>query len=152
MKRYNYFVFPVILFSVVIVFSFGGCKTTGGGIHVSWDSEVEHGQTSHPHKVKKHGPPPHAPAHGYRAKYEYRYFPNNQIYFDPHRKLYFYLKGDSWKVAVSLPRDMSFTVENYVTLVMETDKPYTHYEAHSRKYPPGQMKKKNKKWAKHKKH
>jgi len=28
---------------------------------------------------------------------------------------------------------------------MDADKPYTHYEEHKRKYPPGQFKKKNKK-------
>jgi hypothetical protein len=151
MKRFNILIILVFTFSMVVVISFGGCKTTGGGIHVGWGPDTENGQPSHPHKVKKHGPPPHAPAHGYRAKYEYRYFPTNRVYFDPHRKLYFYLKGDSWKVAASLPRGISFTVENYVTLAMDTDKPYTQHEAHSRKYPPGQMKKKDKKWAKHKK-
>jgi hypothetical protein len=28
---------------------------------------------------------------------------------------------------------------------MDTDKPYTRYEEHKRKYPPGQLKKKKKK-------
>lgn len=27
---------------------------------------------------------------------------------------------------------------------MDTDKPYTHYQEHKRKYPPGQLKKKGK--------
>jgi hypothetical protein len=151
MKLSNGSIFIALVIGIVVIISFGGCKATGGGIHVGWGSDTVNSQLTHPYKVKKHGPPPHAPAHGYRAKYEYRYFPANQIYFDPHRNLYFYLKGDSWKVAASLPRGISFTIENYVTLVMDTDKPYTQYEEHCRKYPPGQMKKKNKKWAKHKK-
>jgi hypothetical protein len=132
---------------MIVVVSIGGCKATGGGVHLGWGTD--NCQTSPPHQVNRHGPPPHAPAHGYRAKYEYRYFPTNKLYFDPQRKLYFYLDGDSWKVGASLPSGMSLSVENYVTLVMDTDKPYTQHDVHSHKYPPGQTKK-NKAWAKHK--
>ena len=151
MKHSNTLKILIVVFSIVVVLFFTSCKTTGGGIHVAWESEPDVEQPSAPPKVKKGGPPPHAPAHGYRAKHEYRYFPTNRVYFDPHRKLYFYLKADSWNVATSLPQSISLTVENYVTLFMDNDKPYTQYEVHSRKYPPGQMKKKDSKWAKHKK-
>jgi hypothetical protein len=35
-----------------------------------------------------------------------------------------------------------------VALEMETDKPYTYYDDHNKKYPPGKAKKnKSKKWA-----
>jgi hypothetical protein len=41
---------------------------------------------------------------------------------------------------------------DFVTVELETDKPYEHYEEHAEKYPPGQMKKgntkKGNKWAK----
>jgi len=145
MEYSNNFKIVSLVSSIVILLSFTSCKTTGGGVQVGWGSEPEADQPSCSHEVKKGGPPAHAPAHGYRAKYEYRYFPANRVYFDLNRKVYFYLQGDSWKAVASLPQDISLTVDDYVTIVMDTDKPYSEYEAHSRKYPPGQMKKKNKK-------
>jgi hypothetical protein len=45
----------------------------------------------------KGGPPPHARAHGYRAKYSYRYYPSCYVYFDISRKCYFYLSGGTLK-------------------------------------------------------
>jgi hypothetical protein len=130
---------------VLFIFSFSACKTTGGGIHLGWGSESK---ISHPDVVKG-GPPPHAPAHGYRAKYTYRYYPSSCIYFDACRKVYFYLEGDNWRTSVLLPRDIQLQLGSYVTLEMNTDKPYTQFKEHKRKYPPGQLKKKTKKWAKH---
>jgi len=50
-----------------------------------------------------HGPPPWAPAHGYRAKYRYHYYPSSYVYYDLGRKLYFYYDGGNWQVSVSLP-------------------------------------------------
>jgi hypothetical protein len=38
---------------------------------------------------------------------------------------------------------------DHVTIEMDSDRPYTKFSEHKRKYPPGQMKKK-KKWAKKK--
>jgi len=130
---------------VLFIFSLSACKTTGGGIHLGWGSESK---ILHP-TVAKGGPPAHAPAHGYRAKYTYRYYPSNYIYFDACRKVYFYLAGDNWRTSVSLPRDMQLQLGSYVTLEMDTDKPYTQFKEHKCKYPPGQLKKKTKKWAKH---
>jgi hypothetical protein len=148
MEHSNHLKIISLMSSMVIVLSLASCTTTGGGVYVGWGSESEVDQPSYSHNVEKGGPPDHAPAHGYRAKYEYRYYPADRVYFDLHRQVYFYLKGDSWQVAVSLPREISLTVDDYVTIGMDTDKPYTEYEVHRRKYPPGQMKKKNGKWAK----
>jgi len=39
-------------------------------------------------------------------------------------------------------------VGEHVVLEMDTDKPYTYYSDHKKKYPPGQAKKnKSNKWA-----
>jgi hypothetical protein len=48
-------------------------------------------------------------------------------------------------MSLSLPQDIGFRLDDYVTIEMDTDKPYTRYEEHKRKYPPGQLKKKKKK-------
>ena len=131
------------------LFFLSACATTGGGISYQWDNGVG---DDHPHEVKKTkgGPPPHAPAHGYRAKYHYRYYPSCSVYYDTYRELYFYLVGDNWRVDVSLPHGLHVDRQAYVSIEMDSDKPYTRYKEHKRKYPPGQAKKWGKK--KHKNH
>jgi hypothetical protein len=116
-----------------------GCSLKGGGVYV--------GESSPAPQVKKGGPPPWAPAHGYRAKYSYHYYPDAAVYFDTSRDLYFYLEGDQWKAGVSLPGSVRVQLGSYVTIEMDTDRPYTHFKEHQAKYPPGQAKKKGK-WAK----
>ena len=92
----------------------------------------------------KNGPPPWAPAHGYRAKHRYYYYPSTFVYFDIERKVYFYLEGDNWRVGASLPAGIHVDVGDYVTLEMVTEKPYEFHPDVVKKYPPGQLKKKHK--------
>ncbi len=93
----------------------------------------------------KQGPPPWAPAHGYRAKHQYRYYPSSYVYFDVGRRLYFYYEGGHWRVSASLPGGIQIEVSDYVTLEMDTDKPYEYNTEVVKRYPPGQEKKLNKK-------
>ena len=92
-------------------------------------------------KNKAVGPPPHAKAHGYRAKYAYRYYPSAQVYYDVNRKAYFYLEGNSWRISVSLPTALRVQLGGYVTLEMDSDKPYLEFKEHKRRHPPGHLKK-----------
>jgi hypothetical protein len=89
------------------------------------------------------GPPPWAPAHGYRAKHKYRYYRDAQVYFDTGRSLYFYLSGGTWRSSVRLPSHISIA-GSYVELDMDTDTPYKFHKDVKGHYPPGQMKKKGK--------
>ena len=109
------------------------------------DGDSEYSEVKHKHKHKKKGPPAHAPAHGYRAKHQYRYYPSSSVYYDGDRKIYFYLKGDNWEVEATLPNSIRLKLGDYVSIEMNTDKPYTHYADHVKRYPPGQMKKNEKK-------
>lgn len=93
----------------------------------------------------KKGPPPWAPAHGYRAKHQYHYYPSSYVYFDVGRTLYFYYENGNWRVSASLPGGIQIDVGNYVTLEMDTDKPYEYHAEVVKRYPPGQQKKQNKK-------
>ncbi len=138
----------IFLGCALFVCFFSVCKTTAGSIQFSWGSDSKSGHPGGSKKVGKGGPPQHAPAHGYRAKYAYRYYPSSCVYFDVSRKVYFYLEGDDWRMSVSLPRQIQVQVGGYVTLGLDTDKPYTRFKEHRQKYPPGQLKKKNKKRAK----
>jgi hypothetical protein len=112
---------------------------TGGGIHIGGDKPVVRG-----------GPPPHAPAHGYRAKHTYYYYPDAYVYFDISRKVYFYLQGDTWRMSASLPHSFRVRLGDHVTIELDSKRPYAHFDKHKKKYPPGQLKKK-KKWVKKKK-
>ncbi len=139
----------VSLLCVFCLFFISACRTSSGVAHIGWGSETEQCPSK---QASKGGPPPHAPAHGYRAKYAYRYYPHSYVYFDIHRNVYFYLRGDHWGMSVELPHDIQLQVADYVTIEMDIDKPYLQFEEHKQKYPPGQLKKKKKKdkWAKNK--
>ena len=130
---------------------FIGCAPKKVKVVYENDGNFEHSETGHKHKHKKKGPPAHAPAHGYRAKHQYRYYPSHSIYYDTGRKLYFYIKGDKWAVGASLPNRIRIEVGNSVNIELDTDKPYIYHSEHAKKYPPGQKKKKKKKNKKNKK-
>lgn len=91
------------------------------------------------------GPPPHAPAHGYRSSYRYNYYPEAGVYFDLDRHLYFYLDS-GWHHAARLPRDFRARLGAPVFLTLDVDQPYRYYDDHRRAYPPGHGKRKYKKW------
>jgi hypothetical protein len=91
------------------------------------------------------GPPPWAPAHGYRAKHKYRYYPDARVYYDTGRKVYFYWRDGKWRVSVSLPASIRLSVGDYVTLEMDSERPYHYHDEVVKRYPPGQLKKKHKK-------
>ena len=135
----------IILFCLFFLLSMFGCYSTGGGVHVGLGDE----QAAPPPRGKKPkakgGPPSHAPAHGYRAKHMYHYYPSERVYYDTGRGLYFFLEGNQWRMSVSLPGRLHVQLGEYVLIGMSSDRPYTDFEDHQRKYPPGQMKKKKKK-------
>jgi hypothetical protein len=122
-----------ILFTVIIFFtSLAGCRTMTGIVI----------GTSYP-AYEDEGPPPWAPAHGRRAKHQYRYYPYERVYFDPQQRVYFYLNGGRWQMSGSLPSTIRITVNDFVSLDMDSDRPYEHHNEVIKRYPPGQLKKKD---------
>jgi hypothetical protein len=87
------------------------------------------------------GPPPHAPAHGYRAKHTYRYYPDVEVYFDLTKRVYFYQESRQWSVSASLPDYLRLRLGDHVVISMASEVPYTQLAVHKQKYPPGQAKK-----------
>jgi hypothetical protein len=73
-----------------------------------------------------------------------RYYPSRSVYYDTGREIYFYLKGNSWEVGASLPSSLRVGLGDSVSIELDTEKPYIYHADHVKKYPPGQMKKKNK--------
>ena len=134
----------MILFcSVLVVVFLTSCSVTRVGIGTG-------GGEPQVRTTKPHGPPPHAPAHGHRAKYAYYYYPDAYVYYCTSREQYFYLEGDRWVVTVSLPQRVLVRLGTRVVIEMDSERPYTQFSSHKKKHPPGHMKKKDK-WAKKKK-
>lgn len=96
------------------------------------------------------GPPPWAPAHGYRAKHRYRYYPSSGVYYERARGTYFYYRDGRWRVSVSLPRGIRIDANDYVRIDMDSPRPYKYHKEVYKRYPPGKMKKKGKRKGKHK--
>ena len=136
MKYHTLFKVFMIIICAMSTASLNGCKTVG--VQVNLPPVLEQYVNS--------GPPAYAKAHGYRARHTYRFYPEAAVYFDTASKSYFYLRGNEWRVAVTLPQTLRVKLGDCVTIEMDTDKPYTKFKEHKRKYPPGQLKKK--KWAK----
>jgi len=133
----------------IFFFSISTEILAGSSISIQWGDRSERDNSGEAKKNKKAGPPSHAPAHGYRAKHQYRYYPSNSVYFDTERGLYFYIKGENWEVGASLPTKLMVNLGDYVNLELDTDKPYIHHNEHIKQYPPGKSKTKmNQKTAK----
>ena len=127
-----------ILVILTIILLITSCGSTSG----SWGTVSNKSKNWKSSQPDKNAPPPHAPAHGYRAKHKYYYYPSCSIYFDIERKVYFYLSGENWEMKAELPSTLKVKLGDHVTLELETDKPYTNHKKHQKKYPPGQVKKK----------
>lgn len=141
-------ILSTVFISVFFLFS---SYAVAGTFSFSWGDDQKAEPSPTVVKAKKNGPPAHAPAHGYRSKRQYRYFPSSSVYYDADRCLYFYLSGSNWQVGASLPHDLRIRLGDSVSIEMDTDKPYVYNNQHKKQFPPGQMKKvhkkKGKKWA-----
>ncbi|MBN1627293.1 MAG: hypothetical protein JW944_12290 [Deltaproteobacteria bacterium] len=129
----------VIILFIFLFLSFSGCRTSTG-IFIG-NTTPGSGQAP---SYEDEGPPPWAPAHGYRAKHTYRYYPYHGIYFEKKTGVYFYLSDGEWHASVSLPSYIRITLNDFVTLDMNTERPYEYHSDVIKRYPPGQQKKQDK--------
>ena len=136
MNKNTFKVIAILAFGIFYLSLLPSCGVKAGGVVI--------GSSPPPSPAPKSGPPPWAPAHGHRAKHRYRYYPHHYVYFDLGRGVYFYLEGDGWRVSAQLPSRIHLAYASYVTLEMETDRPYQNFSEHKKKYPPGQVKKNKK--------
>lgn len=85
----------------------------------------------------KGGPPPWAPAHGYRAKTRHIFFSDHNFYYDVQKGVYIYMNNGKWSIAVKLPTmfakvDLNSAVK--VELELNTDSPQKYNADHKEKY------------------
>jgi hypothetical protein len=138
----------IICLSVGLFFIFMNTNGFAGGSLTftrGKDKETETHQMQS--KNKKGGPPAHAPAHGYRAKHQYRYYPDCRIYHDTERGLYFYLKGDNWEIGTSLPIPLKDALGCMAYRFQAQELSNLHNAEHVKQYPPKKSKDRHKKWA-----
>lgn len=93
------------------------------------------------HHGRRTGPPDHAPAHGHRARHAYVYYPSSYVYFSATLRAYFYLAGGTWRRSATLPSSITINPREAVSIELDTDRPYQYFNAHKKRYPPGQIKK-----------
>ena len=122
----------------LILLFFIGCQ--GTRITIGNDRHPDH-----PVYYEKAAPPPWAPAHGYRAKHRYHYYPSSHVYHEREQGVWFYYRDGEWRVSVSLPSSIRIDMNDYIVLEMDEDRPYHYDHEVVKRYPPGQLKKKNKK-------
>ncbi len=65
------------------------------------------------------GPPPWAPAHGYRRRARYRHFPGKGVYFDIEAGIWHWAEGGQWRSGPNLPPGLS--VEGEISEIVEFD-------------------------------
>ena len=132
-----------IIFSISILASLFlvSCETVrvGGGT-----SSPPPGPSEGPPVVKKGGPPDHAPAHGFRRKFQYYYYPSSKVYYSVERKVYFWIEGDGWKFGATLPAGFTISGDSKVSVSIDDETPYAHYDANYKSTHPGKGKAKGK--------
>ena len=133
----------LLVFFLISLFIFTGCQRIGVMVGSGTYPEVYSAN-------KDAGPPPWAPAHGRRAKYNYRYYPTSRVYYEEGSKVYFYYRDGQWHMSASIPVGIRINANDFVTLEMDTDRPYEYDDDVVKRYPPGQVKKENKKKGKNK--
>ena len=87
----------------------------------------------------KGGPPPWAPAHGYRAK-QHVYFPDYHVFYDPYRGGYSYWQNNSWNFSSMVPQflgsiDLGKARIQLLGDVPLTTRPEIYYNRYSEMYP-----------------
>ena len=90
-----------------------------GGVALPWEALAD--------------PPPWAPAYGYRAKYQYQYYPGQQVYYAPDRNRYYYQNAGAWQVGVKLPSYIQ--LGKHVTVGLDSATPYSQHPVVIKQYP-----------------
>lgn len=90
-----------------------------------------------PEKTHAQGPPPWAPAHGYRAKTKHIYFPDHNFYYDIQARNYIYLDGGRWSISATIPRpfiNINLGRTSQIQLDFVGHNPYRDNRVHVVKY------------------
>ena len=90
-----------------------------------------------PTDVFSQGPPPWAPAHGYRAKTRHVYFPDHNMYYDIQKNNYIYFTNGKWTISTRVPSifvGVNLRGSTQVELDFYGDRPQRYNYSHKTKY------------------
>jgi hypothetical protein len=87
-----------------------------------------------------HGPPSHAPAHGYYKKHVYHYYPDLEIYWSVELGTYAVIQGGRWVVVRERPAILA-SAHRHVVIKVDSRDPWRNHAHYKKAYPPGQLKK-----------
>ena len=90
-----------------------------------------------PADVFSQGPPPWAPAHGYRAKTRHVYFPDQNMYYDIQKSNYIYFSNGKWSISTRVPWifvGINLGRSSQVELDFYGDAPQRYNYSHKTKY------------------
>lgn len=73
-------------------------------------------------------PPPWAPAHGWRAKHQYTYYPRGEVYYARDTHMWFWLDGGNWRSGLRLPGDFqAFVQVGGISIELGSERPYVEH-------------------------
>ncbi len=133
-------IFKIILLLSIII-SLASCEITP-----KKKSQGHHARGSHASKYVRESvkyrkkSKKHKVAHKQALYRKYYYYPNLSVYYDRHRKVFYYISGKFWKASKRLPKRFKLT-KYRISLKMKTKKPYLAYRKHRKKYPKKHVKK-----------
>jgi hypothetical protein len=121
----------------------GLVSTTHAEVGVNVSAEIRIGRALPPpppeviivEQVGPPGPPPWAPAHGYRRAHDYYYYPGYDVYYHPTDRVWFYLDGGNWRFGAQLPAAIRVDFGRAVALQLDSDRPYVHHKEVVAYYP-----------------
>ena len=101
------------------------------------DKKKDKTKTKTETKEKAKGPPPWAPAHGYKKRHIY--FPDQKVYYDNTKGVYIHMVNGKWEVSVEIPlslKNVDLKLAAKIELDMDdSDTPQLKFEEHLKLYP-----------------
>jgi hypothetical protein len=78
----------------------------------------------------KGGPRPWAPAHGFRRKVSYHYYPDHEVYYCPSRRQYVWFEYGEWRVGVTLPASITLDArhDRHYVVSLASDEPQDFHD------------------------
>ena len=67
------------------------------------------------------------------VSYSYVYYPDAEVYFEPHRRIYYWSEGDSWRSGARVPQNIE--LRSHVMVDLDSSEPYKHHAEVRAKYP-----------------
>ena len=80
---------------------------------------------------------PYAIYGGYQSEgdYDYVYYPDNEVYFAPSARVYYWREGNDWHHGRDLPRTVVVNRSAQVNVRLHTDQPFTMHEQVRTQHP-----------------